>query len=271
MFFLRPFFAIIRHLFQYLHYLIVSHQGKGNGLHSAFISRLYQEAIIRKQDDTVKGINNYIQYLKKSSTPIHCSHDYGAGSTYSRNTSRIAFHKLVNRSSVPPKYGKILYYLVSTFQPANILEMGTSVGISTIYLAAANEHSTIWSIESCPEKRQLAKENLQIWDLKNVYLYQGLFHEELPKILHHMPSLDMVFIDGDHRKESLLSYYETMLDYIHHDTMMVIDDIHWSSGMESAWKMIRTHKSVQVSIDLFRMGILFFSHQLSPEHMQIRY
>ena len=271
MFFLRSFFGIIRHLFQYVHYLIVSHRGKGNGLHAAFISRLYQEVIIRKQDDTVEGINKYIQYLKKNSTLIHCSHDYGAGSGYSRNTSHIAFNKLVNRSSVPPKYGKILYYLVNTFQPANILEMGTSVGISTIYLAAANDYSTVWSIESCTEKQQIAKENLQIWGLKNVYFYPGLFHEELPKVLHHMPSLDMVFIDGDHRKKSLLSYYETILDYIHHDTMMVIDDIHWSSGMESAWKMIRSHNYVQVSIDLFRMGILFFHPQLSPKHIQIRY
>lgn len=269
--FFKSFASLLIFIMKYVYYLVSARHFKGYGLHSPFIFQLYKKVISKREDEVLKGIKKFRKYLKRSETPVSCENDAGAGSKYGLKQTSIKLNKLVRNSSVPHKYGKILYYLVNKLKPVNILEMGTSVGISTLYLSQAFEKTRVWTIEGCQDKLDIARDNFQTLGIKNVYLYNGLFDEQLPKVLHHMPSVDMVFIDGDHKMENTLDYFELILDFIHNDTIVVIDDIHWSSGMESAWDEIRFDENVRVSVDLFRMGILFFKKELSPETFKIRY
>jgi len=39
---------------------------------------------------------------------------------------------------------------------------------------------------------------------------------------------------------------------------LVFDDIHWSAEMEKAWLEIKSHPSVQYTIDIFFLGFVFF-------------
>ena len=89
-------------------------------------------------------------------------------------------------------------------------------------------------------------------------MVEGNFDIELPKVLEQNPKLDFVFIDGNHRKEPTINYFEQVLANIHNNTIVVLDDIHWSNEMEAAWNEIIQDKNVKVTIDLFYFGIVFF-------------
>jgi predicted O-methyltransferase YrrM len=265
--FIKSLFIFIR---EYILYFLTARHFKGYGLHSPFIFQLYRKVISKKDDEKLTGLKKYLRYLKKVKTLVSCDEDPGAGSVYGgKETEKL--NRLIKQSSVPHKYGRILYNLVKFYQPMNILELGTSVGISTLYLASANEKARIWTIEGCKNKQLIARENIQILGLQNVYFYNNRFDEVLPRVLYQMPSVDMVFMDGDHRRANTVNYFELILDYVHNNTIVVIDDIHWSGDMEEAWKEIWIENHVRVTVDLFRRGIVFFKKELSAESFKIRY
>jgi predicted O-methyltransferase YrrM len=87
-----------------------------------------------------------------------------------------------------------------------------------------------------------------------------------------MSRIDLAFIDGNHRKEPTLRYFETILPKTHEGSCIVFDDIHWSSEMEEAWELIRKDERVKLSIDLFFIGIVFFRTEFrEKQHFSIRY
>jgi predicted O-methyltransferase YrrM len=172
---------------------------------------------------------------------------------------------IANRSSVSPKKGRFLFRLTRDLDPKNILELGTAFGISALYMSNAAPASRIITIEGCLDSAHLAEENFEKAGAKNVTVIAGTFENKLSAVWQEMPSPDLVFFDGNHKKVPTLNYFHECLQHIHPGTVFIFDDIHWSSEMESAWKEIRRHPSVKVTIDLFHMGIVFFREELSKE------
>ena len=197
--------------------------------------------------------------------------DLGASSE--NNPFRIRYRKIKDiaaLSAVSEKIGRLLFRMVRQYQPEYVLELGTSLGISTLYLALANPEAKITTIEGCANTAELAQQSFERCGIKNTELLTGEFGRLLSKVIEKKPRLDFVFIDGDHRKEPTLGYFNTCLEKSHNDTIMVFDDIHWSRGMEQAWKQIKSHPRVTVSIDLYRMGIVFFRKELSREEFVLK-
>jgi predicted O-methyltransferase YrrM len=178
---------------------------------------------------------------------------------------------IVRHSSVSKKYGEFLFRLVRHYKPASLLELGTSLGISTIYLGLAAPESRIITIEGCIDSANLARENFEKAGLKNITVITGTFEEKLETSLGEMPSPDLIYLDGNHRKEPTLAYFEHCLPHVHANTVFVLDDIHWSAGMEAAWNIIRNHPRVTACIDIYHMGIVFFREGLSRETFTLRY
>ncbi len=95
--------------------------------------------------------------------------------------------------------GKFLYLLSRAMKATRILEIGTSFGYSTIWLASAakEENGKVISVDILPEKIVRAEENLKITRLEdNVELILGDAREVLNKITD---PLDIVFLDADKR------------------------------------------------------------------------
>lgn len=168
-------------------------------------------------------------------------------------------------SSVSPSYGQFLFRMARFFRPNIMLELGTSLGISTSYLAMGNPDGKVITIEGCRETAEIARINFEHLGLRNITQVSGNFDEVLPDVLKETGEIQFAFIDGNHRKEPTLNYFFQLLNHIDEDSVLIFDDIHWSEEMEEAWRMICSHDSVRVSIDLFRMGIVFFSERLSKE------
>jgi len=160
---------------------------------------------------------------------------------------------------------------VKHYKPSCILELGTSLGMSALYMSEAAPGARIITIEGCPETSAIARSNIEKAGKNNISVITGSFDEKLQEALRLMPNPDLVFIDGNHRKEPTVKYFEECLPHLHAGSVVVMDDIHWSAGMEEAWKLIIAKPEVKVSVDLYHMGVVYFREELSKEDFVLRF
>ena len=197
--------------------------------------------------------------------------DFGAGSAVFKTNKR-AVSAIAASSLKPKKYAQLLFRIVNHYKPTTILELGTSFGITSAYLAAANEQVTVFTCEGAPAIAGIARQNFEKLQLKNIQLTEGDFAQTLAPLLTNLPAINFAFIDGNHRKEPTLTYFTQLLDHATAYSMFVFDDIHWSEGMEEAWAIIQKHPAVTLSIDLFFIGIVFFNPDINhKQHFAIRF
>jgi predicted O-methyltransferase YrrM len=162
--------------------------------------------------------------------------------------------------------------MVSYYKPATIVELGTSFGITTSYLAKGNETATVYTFEGSTAITAIAQQTFDVLSINNIILQQGNFDMTLPEFLTTNPAIDLAFVDGNHRKQPTLQYFEQLLGSTDENAILIFDDIHWSAEMESAWETIKNHPSVTLSIDLFFIGIVLFKKEfLVKQHFTIRY
>lgn len=222
--------------------------------------------------------NKYPDYLKVEQLKKELLQDHrmievtdlGAGSRVDNNTSR-SISRIAKNASKPKRIGRLLFRLSQYFQPDNMLELGTSLGLSSLYLAYGSPSSNLTTIEGCPNITQIAKDNFEKAGMDEIEILTGNFDDKLPEVLKKINSLDFVFIDGNHQKEPTINYFEECLVKSNSNTLMIFDDIHWSDGMESAWENIINHPDVSLSIDIFHMGIVFLREELTKQHFVIRF
>jgi len=174
-------------------------------------------------------------------------------------------------SAVPRKYGRLLSNMASEFGKPDIIELGTSLGISTMYMATASPGSVVHTIEGCPSTAEIAKENFEYAGINNVHLINGSFDDTIPELRKKSVKPGLVFIDGNHRKEPTLKYFEEMADLSDKNSVIIIDDIHISEEMEEAWTLIKKHKKVTLTVDIFRMGFVFFRERMNRYNYVIKY
>ena len=149
----------------------------------------------------------------------------------------------------------------------NILEIGTSLGLTTAYLSNANKNSSVTTLEGDPSIYLMAKKNFQKLGLKNVTLHHGDFDNLLPKIFTQ--KFDFIFFDGNHSKKATLKYFNWALENFMEEAIYVFDDIYWSKGMKEAWIEISNHPKVMMSLDIFSLGIVFFKKNREKEHINL--
>jgi len=259
----------LKYSLKYIQYVLYSKHKKGHGIHSPFMFGLIKNVFNKRtlNKDLKKIFIVHDKY--KRSKQILKYNEIGAGSAYKRKNDQ-SIGEIVKCSSISKKYGKLIYNLINYFTPINILELGSSVGISSAYIGQAAKESSFISIEGVNEKLEVAKEIANELNHSTKFICAD-FDNSLNSVLNNFEQLDFVFFDGNHTKESTIKYFESCLHKIHNNTIFIFDDIHWSSEMEEAWKYIKSSKEVIVSVDLFRMGLIFFRKELSYEHYTIKY
>jgi predicted O-methyltransferase YrrM len=264
-------FATVSKTFQAKTYLSYLLKAKSlHGTHSPFVYQLLDKVIYDKnQKPEFKDIEKLRKDLLKDKREISIT-DLGAGSSVNSSKKR-KVKDIAKNSAKAPKLAQLLFRLVQYFQPENILELGTSLGISTAYLSKANEQAKVTTIEGCPETAKVAQENFSKLNLENVNLLQGNFDDVLPQHLAQIEKLDFVFIDGNHQEKPTIDYFEKCLEKSHDDSIFIFDDIHWSAGMEAAWTHIKAHEKVTVSLDLYFIGIVFFRKEQVKEDFVVRF
>jgi len=240
---------------QYLRYYV--HACTRYQVHSPFVFDLVNEVL---EDNRHFYVFNDIERLRVNllrDKRILEVTDLGAGSHTTKSGRRTV--RSIARSAVTPiRYTEFLFRLVHYLKPKTVLEMGTSLGISTLYQAKADGRAQVITLEGCPEIAAIAQENFKRLKADNIELLRGDFSDTLPQALLKMQRVDYVFFDGNHRKIPTLNYFHEALKYAHEDSVFVFDDIYWSEEMMEAWEEIKAHPQVTMTIDIFYMGIVFF-------------
>ncbi len=253
----------------FFNYLLKSKHKGGHGIHSPFVYQFVANVLEDKTKHAeYSKINKLRNQLKKSNKIIFVE-DFGAGSKNNLSSQRIV-KQIVKYSSSGNKIGELLFRMAKNYQPKSILEIGTCLGISTIYLSLANNNSKIITIEGSQQLSKVAQENFNNLERCNIQSIIGNFDTVLPSILKSN-NFDFIFFDGNHTKEATIRYFEQSLPFAHNDTIFVFDDIHWSDGMEMAWQHIVNHIDTVVTIDLFYLGIVFFRKQMQKQHFIIKW
>jgi len=255
---------------QYIKFLIKS--TNQHGVHSPFVFNLVTKCFYdTSQYEAYKQIINYKKELLKNKTKINVT-DLGVGSHATKQKERLV-SEIAKIAGSTNKRAKLLYRLSTYFQFENILELGTSLGIATQAMSLANPKANIITIEGCPNISDFTKNNFRKHHLKNTHLITGHFNDaikDLIPIAIGTKTLDLVFFDGNHQKETTLNYFESLLESIHNDSVFIFDDIYWSKSMTEAWEIIKQHPKVTVTIDTFFWGFVFFRKEQVKEDFVVR-
>lgn len=253
-------------VFEYLKFLFRS--TNQHGVHSPFVYDLLTKGLYLHVNASKKR-----EYQAFRSALLHQKEtinvtDFGAGSrVFKSNTRSIA--AIAKHAGISKKRGVLLMKLMEYFQPQNILEIGTSVGLGTAAMAIGQPKATIKTLEGCAETAKVAEKAFKKFNLHHIEITQGDFSNTLSDVLQREP-FDFIYFDGHHQKEATLQYFETCLSYCHNDSLFLFDDIYWSAGMKSAWEQIKAHPKVTVTIDSFHWGMVFFRKEQAKEHFTIR-
>jgi predicted O-methyltransferase YrrM len=255
---------------KYLEYLLGASHSKGHGIHSPFVFDFIQKVLIdRTEYPEYSTVEQLRKKLLANNSPVPIE-DYGAGSGTGPASKSVA--QITRIASKSPKYGKLLFRIARYYKPHYIIELGTSLGISSAYLALADKTSVIVTGEGNYAVASLAKNNFESIGLTNVRIITGNFNNTLPEMVSAIPHVDLAFIDANHRKKPTLAYFNELLKKTTDSSMIIFDDIHWSAGMEAAWNEIKQHPSVLLTVDLFYFGIIFFRPEFKvKQHFRIRF
>ena len=254
----------------FIKYFLFSRHRKGHGIHSPFVYDLVSR-IFRNKIGTDIVFN--IEKLRKkmiSDPGTIVVRDLGSGSERMKTSLR-KVSDIARYSSVPQKHGVLLANMSNEFGKPAILELGTSFGISTMYLAASCRDAIVYTIEGCPVTYEIATKNFREAGIQNIKIFNGSFDEILPVIIKENIKPGLVFIDGNHRKEPVLKYFDQITEISGSKTVIIIDDIYSSCEMAEAWNEIRKNEKVTFTIDIFRMGFVFFRQGVSHFDYIIRY
>ncbi len=255
---------------RFIKYFVFSRHRLGYGIHSPFVFDLVSNVFRNKiEPDIVCSIEKIRKKLIADPGLININ-DLGAGSKKMKTNQR-KVSDIARYSAVPRKYGILLSNMSRVFGSPLILEFGTSLGISTMYLAASCPKTTVITMEGCQETSEIATRNFEEARLTNIRLLNGSFEELVPSVKSENTCPGLVFIDGNHRKEPVIRYFSQVADMSDNNTVVIIDDINSSQDMAEAWSEIKNHKDVTLSVDIFRMGIAFFRKGLNRSGYVIRY
>ncbi len=235
----------------------------GHGVHSPFAFQLCEEVFYNRNGFyDLEELQKIKKQLLNDKTEVIVE-DFGAGSkTFNSNKRRIK--DLAAKGTSTSRQSEILYKLVNFLNCTTIIELGTSIGLNTLYLAKVNKNTKVITVEGSKAlvefARALAKKN----NITNIDFVHARFDDVLPTLLQNDPSV-LLYIDGNHTYEATIHYFNLALAKKDKSTVLVFDDIYWSSGMTKAWNEIRSNASVTMSIDLFYFGIVFFKEEVKEK------
>lgn len=240
-----------------------------HGVHSPFVFDLVTKCFYKKTPKELQDLHKLYRIgLKENQDKIIVT-DFGAGSKVFKSTHR-KVSEIAKFAGISSKRAKLLIRLTAYFSPKNILEIGTSLGISTAAICLGSEKNVkITTLEGCSETAKIAALQFEHFNLKNIDIITGKFKETLQKVTENK-QFDLIYFDGNHQKEATIGYFNLCLKTAHNNSVFIFDDIHWSSEMESAWQQIKEHPSVTVTIDTYQWGIVFFRKEQEKEHFIIR-
>lgn len=238
-----------------------------HGVHSPFVFQLVTRCFYDNKKRPAYSVWRHTQQALKNDQRDLQMFDAGAGSrVFSSEKRKVA--RIAKNAGTKFKRAKLLNRLVGYLEVKNALELGTSLGLGSLALRLDNQLE-LTTVEACPETLKIAKEVFLKNKCASICAINTTFDDFFAQHLAGI-TYDLVFLDGHHNGEATLRYYEKVLPFTHENTVLILDDIHWSKSMNEAWKNLCKREEVSVSIDTFYWGFLFFRKGQVKEHFVVR-
>lgn len=238
-----------------------------HSLHSPFLYDLYTK-IIHVEPMPDLAIEKLRVELLKTDREIDVT-DLGAKSKHFTSGKR-KISDIAETSVSSVRLSSLYQRLAMHVQAKTIVELGTSFGLTSLYLAKT-ANARVYTFEGSTQIAEIAEDTFRFADAKNIELIKGNINTSLYSTLSRIPKVDFVLMDANHQYEATKKYFEELLMKVHHKSVMVIDDIHANPGMDKAWKEICSHDLVHTTLDLYRCGIVFFDPSLTKQHVVLQF
>jgi predicted O-methyltransferase YrrM len=235
-----------------------------HSLHSPFVYKFYTEIIKDKANKPEKAVEVLRNQLLKDQTVIEIE-EMGAGSRMNASNSR-PLSQIAKHAATPLSFSLLLSSIIKHYQFKQIVELGTSLGLNSAYMALASPTVKLTTFEGSDSIATIAKRNFKQLDLKNIEIVVGNIDQTLEKWLDRNEKIDLAYQDANHRYEPTVRYFDLLIAHMDAEGIIILDDIHWSKEMNQAWNELKNHPSVSLSIDLFEGGILFLNQKLPKHH-----
>ena len=265
--------TILYRVCAFLRHFFCSWNTTGEGIHSPYLFELVR-FVLRDRN----AYYCFADIERRREMLLACDDtfrvvDFGSagspeGKLVERRVSEIAKDHLES-----PQVGQALFRLVNWLgmhekRPLQILELGTSLGITTAYLASPDSRNRIMTLEGSEAVLKVAQGVWKTLKLENIEWVQGNIDHTL--FGHAREKVDVAYVDANHTYEATMRYVEFLLPRLTEKGVIVLDDIHYSPEMEQAWTELKADPRVTTSMDLFHAGLLFVDPHYLKRHYVIR-
>lgn len=151
---------------------------------------------------------------------------------------------------VGPATGHLLYQLIRVVNPLTVLEIGTSVGYSALWIGYAlekNQRGKLWTIESHADRFEQARKNIQEAQLEHrIVTIQGHAPGIFPDHLEIPVVIDFVFFDAT--KQEHQAYFNAVFPRMVSGGIMVVDNTlsHRFGQMKKFISNMHKHRGLKV-------------------------
>jgi predicted O-methyltransferase YrrM len=257
---------LIRFTCKFLVHFLFARHTRGHGVHSPYLYQFLENVVYDKSSFYIFPKIEALRRNLKNDERLLNVIDFGTG-----KDGRFTIADIAKNSLKSAQYGQMLFKAIHFSKSINVLELGTSLGLTTSYLASVSSNIRCITLEGSPEIATVANDNFNKLQFENIKIIVGNIDNTLNEALKEFEKLDFIFIDANHRLPEVYGYFEQCLSKVHNNTILVFDDIYWSADMEKAWSKIKNHELVTSTFDLFQLGIVFFRPDLYKKHYKIRF
>ncbi len=259
----------------YLRHCLTARHTGGHGIHSPYLFE-WVRLVMRDENNYYawEAIENRRRMMLADNRIVEFV-DYGVGNREARDRRKVS--DIAKRSLAKKKYAQMLARLVNWLGDGRlaigngrlmVVELGTSLGVTTAYMAAMDKRNKVITYEGCPAVAEIAKENWKALEIKNIDCRVG---EITANVLDRdLERVDVAFIDANHTYTGTRAYFNVLAEKVHAKSVIVVDDIHYNKEMEKAWHEICEDERVTSTMDLYQMGLVFFDKDYWKRDYRIR-
>lgn len=248
----------VRYLWKFVQYLYKSKHRRGFGIHSPSLFYVVTMIIEDKNPyycfERIEGLR---RFLKKSGKTIPC--DWKDGEKERKVSD------LIQSQNFSPAYDQLLFRLVNHYKPQTVLELGDTIGLSTLYLASSDHNMKVVSVGGSENIIQFARQVLEKNKVLNVEFKKNITKEAFRAVGENLEEVDFLYFGRMFPADKIKEVVDTLECSITSRTVMVVSDIYKTKQKELMWDVLKKHPKVRVSVEMFHYGILLCDENLQKE------